>query len=611
MKKLYKSKFIPQNYIAEEILIGIILIYPNLFSYMTRILKKEHFYLESTQIIYINLLDIYNYGQVNLVKLFYQLESNSLLYQIGGLKKITHMMKQSQIFIGSSNINNYTNTLIHLLNDNYIKRLIIQYGYNMIKLGYIYNIKNQYLYNKISYYLNFTESEILNNHNRESIIDIKNLISTKLLEIKYQKINSNNYIKNKIIRSGLIDLDRIIKNLPNNNLIILAGRPSIGKTSLAINIAHNIFTQQKINILILSLEMSSKEILNKLISIASKIEINNNITKKLNKQQWNNINKICKKLLNNNIYINDRHNIKIDYIENISQKLKKNNNIKLIIIDYLQLIEFSINEKNKYNRSQELGYITRKLKLLAQILKLPIIVLSQLNRNVEIRNEKEPLLSDLRESGCIDYKNHININHDLTNSINITNIKLIDIADKKNNLQKYIVRLISQYHHIVKKLYCFQEYTFSSSILKKQLCLTHNHSYLSDVKWIQCKQIILSTTINTIDNKINKNIYNKYLAIKKHYIHSLTINKYTKVYDIDKGKNFTILYKKTILHNSIEQDADIILMLYEKQGKIQPFKEKKILDIKIAKNRNGTTGLCEVLFTPQTTIFENINQNHI
>nr|YP_009398554.1 Replication helicase subunit [Lophocladia kuetzingii]ARW67740.1 Replication helicase subunit [Lophocladia kuetzingii] len=592
MNELNYNIFLPQNYIAEEILLGILLIYPKTISYIIDKIKKEYFFLESHQIFYINIIEIYNHNKENnIIELFHKLNKNQLLHKIGGYSKILKMMKQSQIFILSSDIDYYIIKLVQILHDKYIKRLIIQYGYQIIKLANNSNINNFYLYNKILSYLKLTEIE--NNYNN-NLINLRDLISIKISEIKYQNILVKNTFLNNGLKSGLKDLDNIISNLPNGNLIIIAGRPSIGKTSLAINIAYNIFFNENISISIFSLEMSSKEILHKFISIALKTYIQPTSIHKLNHKQWKSLQIICNKLLENNIYINDEQNININYIEKTAKSLKKKNEkISLIIIDYLQLIE--LNEQSIYNRSQELGYITRKLKLLAQILNLPIIVLSQLNRNIEIRSNKEPVLSDLRESGClnqlinVDLK--INKNSNLHNAIHIRNITyyLYKLTNKKNLIQR--------------KIYFFQQYTFNCHNKNQFVSLTHNHKYLLGCKWIKTSKITSHTTIDIKNNK---------QYIKKIYFEKIQFNNYSSVYDINQGNFFYIISKNVILHNSIEQDADIIIMLYEKkeylkQDDIEIKNINKILDVKISKNRNGYTGQCQIMFIPKTAIFTNIS----
>nr|YP_009398771.1 Replication helicase subunit [Kuetzingia canaliculata]ARW67957.1 Replication helicase subunit [Kuetzingia canaliculata] len=615
---MYKNKFLPQNYVAEEILLGMIIVYPSVFYHVNKYLKQEYFFLESHRLIYINMLIIYKNQRIDIIELIYQLQSNTLLKKIGGLKKIFNMMKQSQIFISSSTVKIYSDALNQLIILSYIRRTIIQYGYKMIQLAYINNIDNEYMYNRLKFYLDWIEKELQNHlNNNSSIVNIKELLSKKLIEIKNPQKQLKHNIENTLIYSGFINIDNVIKGFPNGSLIIIAGRPSIGKTSLAINIAYKILIDNYQSICIFSLEMSSKEILHKFMSIASKTYISEKTIHKLDKKRWKQIIEFCDKLLENNIYINNTYNISIQSIEKTTKNLKKNYNIQLIIIDYLQLIECSINSKQyTYNRSQELGYITRKLKLLAQSLHLPIIVLSQLNRNIETRSNKEPLLSDLKESGCIKNNHYLNIFDSFNNSINLTNIinKSINIRTLKSNyhnkdnnskinIHKTNCFTITKY--IKKSIYSNNAYLFKCKKKIKNISLTHNHKYLYKKLWTRTNQITKFVTIN-IKKVLYKETIKKNLIINIEYINKILFNNYYKSYDLNQENEFNIICNNTILHNSIEQDADIIMMLYNKKNASNILEEINILDIKIAKNRNGSTGSCQMQFITNKAIFQDI-----
>nr|YP_010851498.1 Replication helicase subunit [Echinothamnion hookeri]WGH14298.1 Replication helicase subunit [Echinothamnion hookeri] len=583
---------------------GIIFIYPNIFDAIKNIIKKEYFFLEINQIIYLNLKSIDKKNKNNIYQVIDKLQSNNLLLKIGGIEKISQMMRQSQMFISSSKINYYTENLIQTLKDYYIKRLIVQFGYNIIKIGYIENLNNNSLYTKVLSYIYLIEQQI-NQDTPNKVLNIKELVAQKLLELKYQNISLPNKIENIITKSGFFGIDNIIPSLPKGNLIIIAGRPSIGKTSFAINIAYNVFFYQKMSVLIFSLEMSNYEVFNKIISIGSEININSQDITELTKQEWKKISSICNTLLNHNIYINDKNNISINYITQVAKNLKKKTqHLNLIIIDYLQLIEFSKNKEKQYSRSQEVGYITRKLKLLAQFLQLPIIIISQLNRNIEIRSNKEPLLSDLKESGCIRYKNNINLKSKYSKNINIYNIqqplesKKILILNNNKKDRTINIKYNKKPNNMISSIKLSTQYLFKCIDNKKIVLLTHNHQYLSQHLWIETNQILLSTTTAIIKEKI---IYQK-------YVNTICFNIYSKSYDLNQNQYFNIISQKIITHNSIEQDADMILALYERKEITSNInlENKQIINLKICKNRNGNTGSCKLYFIPRISTFKDI-----
>lgn len=255
-----------------------------------------------------------------------------------------------------------------------------------------------------------------------------------------------------------------------------------------------------------------------------------------------------------------------------------------IIIDYLQLIKYTEDAIN--TRSQEIANITRELKLLAKYIQSPVIVLSQLNRNIENRINQRPLLSDLRESGCLschniptiaksNHKNYIESLYCLNTFYLLQTQNNLKINEKKEQYIYYI-----------------------NSYNKNFLELTHNHKILINKRWIKEDQIKENQLNNILlSNHINTNFILELNLIKN-------INKLikTQVYDIalEEFQNFTV--NSVIIHNSIEQDADLILMLY----KAKENKNEKIIDIIIAKHRNGSIGSFQLFFYKETGQFKNI-----
>lgn len=597
MNNSYNEKYLilPQNYLAEEILLGAMFIYPEILYQIVSSIKEEYFFLESHKLIYTYLLIINKKNKFNITEYIYTLGNTNVLYKIGGIQKILDLMKQSQIFIISFyNITTYIQELIEIIQYNYIKRLMIQYGSDIIKLAYIAKLSNHYLYNKASSYLNITETKIPKINTKT----FKNLITEFLLKTKYtystKIINKTRINNHKFQKSGFVQLDKLIFGLFEGDLIVIAGRPSMGKTSLAINIANNIIYNQKSAICIFSLEMSSQQIINKFIAINSNMSLKKLILKNIYSKDWYEIIKICYKLIDKKIYINDKANVSIDYIEYTSKLLKKENKqLKLIIIDYLQLIQTDFS--NTINRTQELSYITRKLKLLAQYLNLSIIILSQLNRSIENRQNKTPILSDLKDSGCLSIYSNINIINNQNNTINIKNLskesyKLINIDKFKNKNNKKYYTNTSIFFSI--------EYLFRC-IIKKNLFIsnTYNHKYLFNYLWK--KNYFVHENLSIITSNKKDRLHYKLI---KYYIKKIKFKKYSKCYDLNIPNYFNFISNKIIAHNSIEQDADIVLILYKKELNQN---NQDLINITLCKNRNGPIGAIKLLFYPETTKFTN------
>nr|YP_009295599.1 putative replicative DNA helicase [Mastocarpus papillatus]AOL58083.1 putative replicative DNA helicase [Mastocarpus papillatus] len=588
----------PQNYIAEEIILGSIIVKPDLFDLIVQYLQIECFFLECHRIIYRNLIEINKSKKIDSINLIYSLQENKMLHFIGGTNKIIEIIKQSQVFTYSINTNFYLNELIKIIHENYTKRLIVQYGYNIIQLAYNKKISNQKLYFKSSQYINY----IKNKTTLKNLDSLKELVSNLITNIQHQE-HDTKYLS-PTIYSGFEELDKLICGLSNGDLVVIAARPSMGKTSFVINIAYNILQNTNTRICIFSLEMTRVQILYKLIAIGSTIPIKEILSGHINVNEWQLIQHICNHLLKSRIYINDTANISIDEIIYIAKFIAKEKEYKqIIIIDYLQLIQTK--NLNIESRTQELSYVTRQLKILAQTLKVPVVILSQLNRNVETRIDKRPLLSDLKESGCIDYtiSNHINY----TNQLNIKNIiKYQSTIDHQYIKFKSSLKIecISSFNpNFTNKIYVLNQYIFKCTIYyKKQLLITNNHKIFIYKQWILHSQVNKN---NTVINYINK--YYNILQITRIFLKNILFTKYNLVYDVEKENYTHYICNQIILHNSIEQDADIVIMLYSCQSNSEYNTSSKILDINVAKNRNGSIGYFQLVFHTQNTLFTNVN----
>ena len=200
------------------------------------------------------------------------------------------------------------------------------------------------------------------------------------------------------VPSGIIDLDKLTAGFQNGDLIILAGRPSMGKTALALTIARNAAVENKSATAIFSLEMSSDQLGQRLLT--SEARVDNALVRRGSPNiKWKNINIASGKLAQAPLYIDDTPALSILDLRSRARRLKRERNIELLIVDYLQLMQ---GPKNSENRQNEISSITQSLKALAKELDIPVIALSQLSRAVEQRTKKEPMLSDLRESGAIE-----------------------------------------------------------------------------------------------------------------------------------------------------------------------------------------------------------------
>ena len=270
---------------------------------------------------------------------------------------------------------------------------LIKLGYEIINSGYITNIPLENILNNFENIL----FNLVTETKPQNLISSGELLNNIFFDLKEKSLNPGLYG----LPSGFYDLDSLTQGFQKSDLIILAGRPSTGKTAFGLNIGLNLTKHFKLPVLFFSFEMSKEQMMYRLLSMETNISQIRLKSGKLNQDDWDKINKMIKILSKFPFFIDDTSNLSV---QDIRSKIKslyfEQNKIGLVIIDYLQLIP---NSKGKNeNRVQELSQITRSLKAIAREFNIPIIALSQLNRGAENRVDQKPILSDLRESGSIE-----------------------------------------------------------------------------------------------------------------------------------------------------------------------------------------------------------------
>jgi replicative DNA helicase len=412
------------------------------------------------------------------------------------------------------------------------------------------------------------------------------------------------------IPSGFFDLDMLTQGFQKSDLIIVAGRPSMGKTAFALNIARNAADLQASPVVIFSLEMSRSQIIYRFLSNESGINNSKLRSGEITSNEWKSVSRAISSLSGLNIYLDDKSDITISDIRIKLNSLRSRfGSIGLVIIDYLQLIsDFRSND----SRVQELSRITRNLKLLSKEFNVPIIVLSQLSRSVESRVNKRPLLSDLRESGC--FATSVNLYKSFQKTINLSadlrlKNKISSLVSVKQT-QKILYPSLSK----VKSLFA-TGLNFTYELLAVghfHIRLTKNHKILTQHGWKKVEHLSMTHLIAAIDKynfSINSiHFYNLKLVSYFTFLQLNNILPFGReiVYDCWLPLTNNFLADGYILHNSIEQDADLVLMIYREQYYENDDKNKNVADITIAKHRNGPVGTINLFFDSSTASFGNI-----
>lgn len=389
------SREAPMNIGAEQALLGAILSNNLALEKVENFLEPEHFSSKINALIFKTLKKLISNDQVadlNTLKVF--LENDPDFISNGG---ISYLLKISENSISIINSKQYG----ELIYDLFIRRKLINLGTNLINDSYDnFDDKNSDII------IENTESNLYNltsdGDTQKGPKQFDNILSLTIdyAEKAYKK--SSDVIG---LKTGLNDFDKKIGGLHKSDLIIVAGRPSMGKTAFATNIASNICNgknnDNKTNVLFFSLEMSSEQLATRVISELSQISSEGIRTGNLSKTDFEKIIVASEQLKNLSLFIDDSPALTISSIRTRSRRLKRKFGLDLIIIDYLQLITGESRNSND-NRVKEISDITRGLKAIAKELNIPVVALSQLSRKVEEREEKRPQLADLRESGSIE-----------------------------------------------------------------------------------------------------------------------------------------------------------------------------------------------------------------
>ena len=416
------NKYLPHNFLAEKIILSSLLINIEAIELILRTVKIETFYFKNHQQLYKTIIEMYKKKlPVDIITLHSFLQDNGLLETIGGTKVLIELVNYVPNLL-------YLEEYISLVNDKYLRRCLIKLGYKIINSAYVTNLPLETI-------LNSLELEVFNLTNEiktQKVYTNAELLSNIFLELKHKSLNPSL----SGLTSGFYELDSFTQGFQKSDLIIIAGRPSMGKTAFALNIGLNILKSLTLPVLFFSLEMSKEQLIYRIINTETNISSMRLKTGNLYKEDWLKLNATIQNLSSLPLFLDDTAN---PTIHDIKMKIKKiifeQNKIGLIIIDYLQLMQ-NIKLKTE-NRSQELAQITRSLKSIAREFQVPIIALSQLSRSVENRINKRPILSDLRESGSIEQDADVVLmlyrdSYYNPSTVNIDNTVQLIIAKQRN-----------------------------------------------------------------------------------------------------------------------------------------------------------------------------------
>lgn len=573
----------PQNIEAEEAILGGILLDPEAMGRIRDRLVPEAFYINAHRDIYQAALTLHAQNKpTDLLSLTSWLTDNDKLTRIGGRNKLATLVDRT---VSAVNID----ALAELVMEKYLRRQLIKAGSEIVQLGF----ETQ------------TELPIVLDQAEQKVFAItQEKPESGLVHIADTLINAFQDVERRHegialpgIPCGFYDLDAMTSGFQRSDLVIVAGRPSMGKTAFCLNLAHNIAVGYKLPVAVFSLEMSKEQLVQRLLASEAQIESGYLRSGRISQTQWDSLGRAIGLLSEMPIFIDDTPNITVTQMRSQARKLQaqQNTELGLIVIDYLQLMEGAGD-----NRVQELSRITRSLKGLARELSVPVIALSQLSRGVEARTNKRPMLSDLRESGCLTGDSLIKLADTglqvpIQELVGKSGFSVWALNEKTMQLEKAIVS--NAFSTGVKPVFTLE------TRLGRKIRATANHKFFTTHGWkkldqLNCKEHICLPRDLSISGQQTITDWDE--------IVSITPDREEEVFDLTVSNLHNFVANNIIVHNSIEQDADLVIMLYRDEYYSPDTPDRGIAEVIIAKHRNGPTGTVKLLFDPQFTKFKNL-----
>lgn len=379
----------PQNTDAEASLLGALLIDADTIVRVADALTALDFYEEKHRRIYEAIIKLYEkHRPIDALTLSNQLKEDGFLDIVGGATYLTELA-------------NYVPTAAHaehyadIIKQKSMRRRLIKAAQDTVDLGYDES-------KSIQEVIETAESDLFNvsqQHVKQDIQSIENILADS-----FERLDELHRNKGKIrgVPTGFKDMDNLLAGWQRSDLVILAARPAMGKTAVALNFAHNVAVKAEQPVLLFSLEMSKEQLVDRLLAMESGVDAWNIRTGNLSDADFEKIGTAMGALSEAPIYIDDTPGITVSEMRTKARREQHQRQLGLIIVDYLQLMSGSSRFGSDGNRVQEISEISRGLKLIARELNVPVIALSQLSRSVENRSPRIPLLADLRESGSIE-----------------------------------------------------------------------------------------------------------------------------------------------------------------------------------------------------------------
>ena len=647
-------KTVPANLEAEQAVLGSLLIDPDAIIKIASSLRDSDFYRERHQWIYSALLTLHERREpADFVTLVDELERNEQLEAVGGPAYITELINSTPTAI-------YVDHYARIVERTATLRRLIGAAGQIAELAYDESHEVDEVVDRAERLVfGISESRI-----HRDLMPISTIVPEVVDQIDFLARNQNRLMG---VPTGFALLDKMLGGFQKSDLIIVAGRPGMGKSSLGLSIAQNAARRYDARVAVFSLEMSSEQVVQRLLAVETAIDSHRLRMGQIDEEEWPILVEAANTLAGTNIFIDDTPGASVMEIRTKARRLYAERGLDLILVDYMQLMSGSGGGSRGENRQQEISFISRSLKGLARELNVPVIALSQLSRAVESRANNKPVLSDLRESGCLSGDTLVYL-PDLGMHCPIRELA---------RWGEFNVAALDQTRMLlssapVSKAFCTGTkpvYRISSR-LGRTLRATANHKFLTEMGWRRLDvlqageriaalprqvrmaesglsglwdyqhcgpppppprrlspRIALDATVfggeptdnpfashrgagqaatgsagvgsaRLTDAALNDVYWDEIAAIEPDGVDD--------VYDLTVPGYHNFVANDFIVHNSIEQDADVVIFVYREDYYNEDTDRQNIADLMVAKHRHGTTGTVSLFFRKELTQFRDL-----
>jgi replicative DNA helicase len=585
-------KSIPSNLDAERAVLGSLMIDPDAIVKVASFLRPEDFYRERHGWLYEAMLALNERREpLDFVTIVDELERRGQLAEIGGPAFLTDLISNTPTSL-------YVDHYARIVEQKAVLRRLIGAAGKIAEMAYDESQDVDDVVDRAEQIvLGVSESRI-----HRDLMPIRAIMSNVVDRIDFLARNQGTLMG---VPTGFTMLDRILGGLQKSDLVILAGRPGMGKSSFALSMAQNAAKRFNARVAIFSLEMSNEQLVQRLLSMETGIDSHRLRLGAVHEDEWPILLEAANMLANTSIFIDDTPAASVVEIRTKARRLYAEHGLDMILIDYMQLMSGQAGIGRNDNRQQEISYISRSLKALARELNVPVVALSQLSRAVESRADKRPMLSDLRESGCLsgDARIYLPAMGTYTPIAELVGKSGFQVMSLNTTSRKLEPSMASRVFTTGEKT-VYRLATQDGGAIRA----TGNHKFLTmqgwqpldTLKWGQ--HIAMPRTLagsGQLARLAGGDVYWDRIA-------SVEEDGTEQVYDITVPGNHNFVANNIIVHNSIEQDADVVLFIYREDYYLEDTDRQNIADVLVAKHRHGATGTISLYFRKELTQFRDL-----